>query len=211
MNRTPLQVLTAASAFLAVQTGCGDNPHLDRVAELRGPREGTLSAPLPDPTFLTISGDSVRLHDYLGEALTLISFGGTWCPPCEREMPELERLHEEMSSEGVTILAVVTNSPQEDVDEWIDEFGLTLPILHGIGALDWADLRLAVRDGVPYTVLVDSDGRMTRFFRGFRDHATISALLRDELRGSPGTMTGDDAGWRPESEGRTGRVSPRSG
>lgn len=162
-------------------SGCRENPHLDRVAELRGARTGTLDEPLPNPTFLTMDGDSVPLHDHLGERLTLVNFGGTWCLPCEREMPELQRLHETWTDEGVAIVSVAMTSPQEELEEWVEDFGLTLTILHGLSGVDWADLFYELRDGVPYTVVVDDGGRMTRFVRGFRDFDGWSEVIRGDL------------------------------
>lgn len=55
----------------------------------------------PTNQFDLLSGESKSLQDYRGEWL-LINFWAEWCPPCLKEIPELNQL----SQEGVNVLAV---------------------------------------------------------------------------------------------------------
>ncbi len=76
------------------------------------------------------TGDLVTLDEYRGNVMVL-NIWATWCGPCEREMPSLERLHRSLGPEGLLIVAVsVDESGSEHVLEWVEERSLTFEILH---------------------------------------------------------------------------------
>ena len=91
------------------------------------PREGFLA---PDFTLDTLQGEKVTLSDLRGK-IVLINLWATWCPPCRAEMPALEKSYELYKDSGVVILGVnLTNQDSEkDVSRFVEEFGLTFPIL----------------------------------------------------------------------------------
>src|SRR6266568_2853721 len=52
-----------------------------------------------------VDGNMVRLQDLKGKVV-LLNFWATWCPSCRFEMPSMEALHKELSSQGLAVLAV---------------------------------------------------------------------------------------------------------
>jgi|SRR5690625_1754869 len=83
----------------------------------------------PDFELVTTEGDTVNLSDFNGEKV-LLNFWATWCPPCRNEMPDMQTYHE--TTDDAVILAVnITESERkvEDVDEFLDEFGITFAVL----------------------------------------------------------------------------------
>jgi peroxiredoxin len=64
-------------------------------------------AGVPAPEMVTpdIDGNPHRLSDYRGKVV-LLNIWATWCPPCKREMPELDRLRKEGASEGLVVLGL---------------------------------------------------------------------------------------------------------
>lgn len=81
------------------------------------------------PQFRTVTpqGKQVALSDFAGDVV-LINFWATWCGPCGTEMPEFQRIYEEYSGRGFTILAVDFLEPPDQVQAFVDELGLTFPI-----------------------------------------------------------------------------------
>lgn len=82
----------------------------------------------PDFELQTIDGETVRLSDFRGEKV-MLNFWATWCPPCRAEMPDMQKFHE---NKDVTILAVDlfdTESKIEDVEEFMDDYGVTFKVL----------------------------------------------------------------------------------
>lgn len=91
------------------------------------PREGFLA---PDFTLDTLDGTKVTLSDLRGK-IVVINLWATWCPPCRAEMPALENAYQQYKDSGVVVLGLnVTNQDSEsEVPRFVDEFGLTFPIL----------------------------------------------------------------------------------
>lgn len=100
--------------------------------------------------------DSVVIRDFSGE-VTLVNIWATWCAPCEAEMPSMQRVYEELGSEGLRILAVSVDRlvDAETVQAWADERDLTFPILHDrTGRIEqtWQTT------GVPESFVIDRHG-----------------------------------------------------
>jgi len=70
----------------------------------------------------------VSLASLRGQVV-LLNFWATWCVPCEREMPAMQRLHERLASEGLNLLAVSVDEEKDAVEKFRNRFGLTFPIL----------------------------------------------------------------------------------
>ncbi len=61
--------------------------------------------PVPDTKFLAEDGSERSLSDYLGKGIVL-NFWATWCAPCVREMPQLDRLAALVRGNGIDVLAI---------------------------------------------------------------------------------------------------------
>lgn len=91
------------------------------------PRAGFLA---PDFTLETLNGETVALSDLRGQAV-VVNLWTTWCPPCRREMPTLQKVYEEYKERGLVILAV-NSTVQDDlqaIPAFVEKYGLTFPIL----------------------------------------------------------------------------------
>src|SRR5512141_2878583 len=72
--------------------------------KIPAPREGFLA---PDFSLQDIQGRPVRLSDLRGKPV-LINLWASWCPPCQAEMPALQKVYESYAAQGLIILAVNT-------------------------------------------------------------------------------------------------------
>jgi thiol-disulfide isomerase/thioredoxin len=90
-----------------------------QAAERQQPKLGywltAMSKPMPAPDFTLEDMDANKfsLKDYRGKVI-LLNFWATWCPPCRREMPSLERLHQNFKDKDFVVLAV---NQMEAVDQ----------------------------------------------------------------------------------------------
>ncbi len=92
----------------------------------------------------------------------LINFWATWCAPCVREMPALDRFHAEFSQRQGQVVGLAIDSPAP-VREFIGRIKPGFPI--GLAGLDGTELvhRLGNQQGgLPFTVLFDAGGRIVR-------------------------------------------------
>lgn len=116
----------------------------------------------PDFTLITLEGERVRLSELKGQGV-FINFWATWCTPCRREMPHMERQYQEMKEQGVEILAVNIAESNLVVSRFTERLGLTFPIL-----LD-SDRAVTERYGVgalPASFFVDKDGVVVAHYVG---------------------------------------------
>jgi cytochrome c biogenesis protein CcmG, thiol:disulfide interchange protein DsbE len=122
----------------------------------------------PEYAALSLDGDTVRLSSFTGD-IVLLNIWATWCLPCVREMPALQRLHEQLGERGLSIVAVSVDAGgalrsdgravSSDVREFADSFDLTFTVLHDpTGGIQ---SRYQV-NGLPTTFLIDRDGRIRR-------------------------------------------------
>lgn len=135
----------------------------------------------------TLSGDSLRL-DALRDHVVVVNVWATWCPPCVREMPTLQRLHEALAPEGLRVVAVnVDNAmfgadPAELVRAFVDEYGLTFDVL--LDPENRIESAFQV-GGLPMTFVIDRKGRIRQRVMGAREwdapgmQAELRALLED--------------------------------
>ena len=91
--------------------------------------------------------------------VTLVNFWASWCPPCWREMPSMQRLKNEMDQSGFVILAVNVGEDEETV------FGFTYALDEPIDIPLLLDLDGKVTDqcpivGLPTSFVIDKTGRV---------------------------------------------------
>lgn len=127
-------------------------------------------------------GQTVELAKLRGKVV-IVNFWATWCPPCRREFPSMERLRLKMAGKPVVILGV---NEGETVD-MIDQFNSTLDLqpqfpilidLEGDAMAPWP-----VR-GLPTTFFVDKQGRLAHSAIGGRefDHPEMVRLIESLLK-----------------------------
>jgi len=134
----------ALSASPGVPHGGGPPP---------SPGQG-FSAPelvLPDS-----DGTLHALSSYRGRVVVL-NFWASWCPPCQAEMPALERIHQDLAASGLTILAVNVTSQdtRQAALRFTEELGLTLPMLFDDNGSAQTSYRIRA---LPTTFFIDTRG-----------------------------------------------------
>ncbi|WP_082235278.1 redoxin domain-containing protein [Halobacillus massiliensis] len=124
-----------------------------------GVQEGEMA---PDFTLNTLAGEKVKLSDYRGEKV-LINFWATWCPPCRAEMPDMQKFYENNDIKILAVNLTGTESSRMDVDPFVQEFGLTFPILMD---QDLDVMGLYEIGPVPTSVFIDAEGKVQSVMLG---------------------------------------------
>ncbi len=130
-------------------------------ADANAPAAATAAAaePARDFTLPTLDGGSVTLSDLQGEWV-VINFWATWCAPCVREMQYLQELAD---TRDLVVLGVNFNEQPEPVARFVEEHGLTFPIL--LEPDDITLLMYRVR-ALPRTFVVAPDGSLVHELYG---------------------------------------------
>lgn len=132
--------------------------------QLAAAQEGLQIGQRP-PDFVGQKGDQeVRLNDLDGRPLSLaalrgrpvwINFWATWCPPCQRETPDLRAAYEAHRSEGLVLVSISIQEPADIVREYVTRYGLTYTIGLDVSA---AIMRSYHVYGLPTHYFLDRDG-----------------------------------------------------
>ncbi len=119
----------------------------------------------PDFEVATPEGGQLRLRDYRGKVVFL-NFWATWCIPCRREMPAMEKLYREFRDQGFATLALDLNEPVAAVRAFVQELGLTFPV-----GIDPGMVNFAVYGGraLPTSYLIGRDGKILGIVIGPRE------------------------------------------
>jgi thiol-disulfide isomerase/thioredoxin len=109
--------------------------------------------------FPTPEGGTLALADLRGHRL-LINFWATWCPPCVRELPLLDRFHREHADRGWRVVGIAIDGPTP-VREFLQRVPLGFPV--GLAGLDGTALSRHLGNdtgGLPFSVALDVRGRV---------------------------------------------------
>lgn len=68
------------------------------------------SEQVQDFTLPDINNNNVNISDYLGDSIIVLDFWASWCAPCMRLLPELEKIHQEYDE--VTVITVSIDNPR---------------------------------------------------------------------------------------------------
>ncbi|MSR22209.1 MAG: TlpA family protein disulfide reductase [Gemmatimonadetes bacterium] len=140
----------------------------------------------PDFEAVTLDGRPASLDDFAGK-IVLLNIWATWCAPCEEEMPSMQRLYEELNSQGLEVVAVSIDArmgevdaagyPGGDIGKFARDHGLTFTILHDPrGRIQ----RTYMTTGVPESFVIGRDGIIYGKRAGAVewDNPDLSALIR---------------------------------
>jgi len=157
------------------------NPPAPGVATNRGVPPPPTAAPPPVTTLPTsvteaelraLTGAPIKLSNYAGKVL-LVNLWATWCGPCRQETPELVKLNKEFHSQGLEVIGLSTENPDESADQ-VREFVQNYKVDYRVG---WSGSQVAVtlmqgRDAIPQSFVISRSGRIVKRFVGFNASAT---------------------------------------
>ncbi len=149
-------ILAAAVLTFGWQEWAARQTSSERLGILNGATSPAVGQTAPDFVLQEQgTGRLVRLSDFRGKTVVL-NFWATWCPPCIAEMPELQALHASRAAAGdLVVLAVDVEEPGSVVGEFVQQRGLTMPVLlDRTGAVK----RHYGLPGMPGTFFIDRDG-----------------------------------------------------
>ncbi len=106
--------------------------------------------------------ETLRLSDYKGKGV-MLNFWGTWCKPCEAEMPYMQELYPKYKDKGIEIIAVSLDNTQLVVDQFVNQYDLTFPIPHD----KKREISALYKVGpIPSTFFINPDGEIEEVVNG---------------------------------------------
>ncbi|PSK96384.1 peroxiredoxin [Haloactinopolyspora alba] len=180
-------VVVAAAALFA---GCSDGQvqrdgDSDRSGYIEG--DGAVSTyppaerePAPDFSGPLLDGDDTfELADAAGDVVVL-NVWGSWCPPCRKEAPGLQAVHEALRDQGVRFVGVNTRDDETAANAFEDEFGITYPSVFDPKGEALLAFRKTVPPGaIPSTLVIDRQGRIAARVLGAISETSLRQLVAD--------------------------------
>jgi thiol-disulfide isomerase/thioredoxin len=135
-----------------------------------------LVATLPSFQLADRDGQMKSLQDWPDQAL-IVNFWATWCAPCRREIPLLQKLQRDHGTEGFQVIGIAVDF-RDKVLAYADEMKIEYPLLIGEQeALDAAAAFGVEAVGFPFTVFSDRQGRIVTAHMGELTAAQASLIL----------------------------------
>lgn len=133
------------------------------------------------------------LADYKGQVV-LLNVWATWCPPCQAEMPSLQRLYQAYGGKGLKLVAVSIDDyvTEDSIRAFAKNFGITFEILHdSTHAIE----RIYQTTGYPESFVIGPEGTIRKKWIGPDDWSSQGnrALVAQLLGLQPPRAAGDTA------------------
>ncbi len=147
-----------------------------QVTEFKGPVKANadLSGQVaPDFKLKSLEGREVGLEDLRGKVV-LLDFWATWCGPCRRDLPMIEKLHREFNAKGLVVLGLTTGEDTAALSQFLLTTKLSYPILTAAETVTSQSYSV---NAFPTVVLIDREGKIAFYHVG----AGSESALRESL------------------------------
>jgi peroxiredoxin len=113
-----------------------------------------------------LSGGDYKLSEDHGK-IVVLNFFASWCGPCQNETPQFDQVYRDRKTSGVQFVGLDVKDPSKSASQaWLQNKQITFPVIYdepGKTALQLGNLPLA---GLPATVVVDRQGRVSAVYVG---------------------------------------------
>ena len=157
-----LSILIAAVAYTLYSTLTEDERNLVKAGDQA-----------PDFVLTDLNGETHRLSDYRGQGVFL-NFWGTWCKPCEKEMPYMENQYQVFKDQGVQTIAVNVGESEFQVSNFANKYNLSFPVVRDAKK----DVMYAYAIGpLPTTMLINAEGEVEKVITGEMSEEMIESNM----------------------------------
>lgn len=135
---------------------------------------------VPDFTLESSGGEKVSLSDYEGK-IVVLNFWASWCPPCKAEMPDFQKLYEDIEDSEDTVLFMLnqTDGQREttkDADKYVEDENFTFPVLYDTGEVGYKIFGIT---SIPTTVVIDKEGRLSDYVMGTTEYDVVAGMIEE--------------------------------
>ncbi|MES1952579.1 thioredoxin [Salinisphaera sp. S4-8] len=140
----------------------------------------------PDFTLADLDGKPHAIADYDGQVVVL-NFWASWCKPCREEVPMLIDAQREYGDQGLQIIGIAVDKPVAAA-EFAKRYDINYPVLadatEGARIQDRYTAEGAPAGVLPFTAIIDRDGKVVARIAGALNHARLSDIVQPLLEKS---------------------------
>jgi thiol-disulfide isomerase/thioredoxin len=134
----------------------------------------------PELNFSDLSGKKYSLKDFKNRVV-LVVYWATWCPPCRKEIPVLNKIQEKYSKRDMLLLAISQDEQLDTVRDYMskDKLGQSInyPVIYG---RDYVEQFGMVR-ALPTIFLMDKNGKVVIKHEGTSSYEQLAAAIEEHL------------------------------
>ncbi len=182
--------VTLAAAIRENPAGAGGDDYLGlaklvRYEHLEVPSDASLEAALAllalreqiqQENGFTVTGMDGKTYSLAGlkGRIVLLNFWATWCPPCRKEMPDMEKLYRSYETKGLTVVAV-SDEDRATVEEFLAKNHYSFPVALDPGRKVNTAFNV---EGIPKSFIFDREGRLAALAIDMRTESQFMELLK---------------------------------
>ncbi len=169
-----MKKIFAIFAFAVLFVGIGAYFGLKRSEP--GVPEATAVGALMQTSFADLEGQPQKLSEWQGKTI-LLNFWATWCPPCVSELPELVELQKDFAGKNFQIIGIGIDS-RSNMQDFAKKHQISYPLL--VGGMEGTAVSKQFGNeagGLPFTVLITADGKVSKTYMGRLDMEKVRADL----------------------------------
>ncbi len=143
-------------------------------------KTAAVSVPTADALFKAritdLAGIRQPIAQWRGKVI-VVNFWAAWCPPCRAEIPEFIALQQQYGAQGLQFVGIALDEKAK-IQSFVDEVGINYPIL--VGDLEAVALAQASGNrmgGLPYTVIIDRQGKLVATETGALGREKLTAII----------------------------------
>lgn len=137
------------------------------------------SAKAPDFNLKDQYGVVHSLESYKGKVIFL-NFWATWCPPCKKEMPDIENIYKEYGENKKDVVILGINNEKKDVvKKFLEEKGYTFPTVIDENS---EVMRKYFIQAFPTSFVIDKEGNVYGYVMGGLTKEQIKQVIEDVLK-----------------------------
>ena len=124
----------------------------------------------------TVTGMDGKTYSLAGlkGRIVLLNFWATWCPPCRKEMPDMEKLYRSYEAKGLTVVAV-SDEDRATVEEFLAKNHYSFPVALDPGRKVNTAFNV---EGIPKSFIFDREGRLAAQAIDMRTESQFMELLK---------------------------------
>lgn len=167
----PYMDLAKLARYEGITTDLSD-PNLEKAGQMLAANDAEIEN--ADFTLKDLKGKKVTLSELRGK-IVLVNFWATWCPPCRKEMPDLDLIYTHFQSQGLVILSISDEDPFK-VNSFLSGGGGSYhpPVLIDTGGKVGKAFHV---DGIPKSFVFDREGKLVAQSIDMRTQHQFLAML----------------------------------
>ena len=123
------------------------------------------ATPAPDFTLKTRDGSNIRLAEQKGQVV-MLNFWASWCGPCRKEMPLLEKIQQKYARLGFQLIGMNVDEDSAAAERFLQDISISFPVaLDNTGKVS----KQYNVSAMPTTVMIDRNGNIRNIHKGYKD------------------------------------------